>query len=107
MGFLEMVEADIDNVFLNTEEFAETKNIKFRTADEYRSVGVIWASNAEKLKDEDGIVYLKEYFMGIKITDFSEEISENQKIFIDNKVYLITAFEEECGMYHITLTRGA
>ncbi|ADO83716.1 hypothetical protein [Ilyobacter polytropus] len=107
MNFAEMVDADIYNVFLNTEEFSENKDIKFRSKDEYKTIKVIWTDNTEKLKDEDGVVYLKEYLMSVKISDLQEEISENQKIYIDHKLYLITAFEEESGMYHITLTRGA
>lgn len=60
MGFKDMVAQDVQNVFLNTAEFAEYYNVQY-DGTEYCHIPIV----LEKMRDEERQVYKDESSMGV------------------------------------------
>lgn len=107
--FKDMVEADIEGVFINLEEFGDT-----HTWNGGRGTGASYEIKA--VLDDD--VLIKQYtsqfeFFGQDIhmlfspaKGFKKKPKNGDAVHLDGNLYTVDRIEEDMGMYAIFLTRG-
>ena len=106
MTFKEQIEADISNVFINFEEFAEEHMINSKKMlviiDDLEQVD---RQKRYKLKHSlyaDG-VYLREKMIYVRASDFGSLPSVGRSLNFDGKTYIVTSSIDEDGIYSIEL----
>lgn len=102
MKFKERVKRDLDNVFLNTEEFAEMHRIEGKEV----SVVINNSSLDEKKKGQTaGIVEADMLIMGKK-TDFPANLSPGRLLNVDGRETIIVDSKEDMGIVEVAVNQN-
>ncbi len=107
MGFKEMVADDIENVFENLEEFADTHTWNGGSGKSYAITAVVdddklmtdYSSEFELLQKGSHLLYAS-------ATQFKEKPKAGSAVKLDGNIYTIDEIREDMGMYAIFLSRG-
>lgn len=107
MNFKEYIQHDINNTFVNLEEFASTVNIN--------------GASVKVVEDKDQLLYrIKKNYDGLAVGDILFSISEeeykkiphlseipsvNEALTYNGRPCLITDVTPQCGVYEITLQK--
>lgn len=106
MTFKEQIARDIDNVFINGDEFSEMHNVNGKD--------MLCQVDTNELVDRerrykfnhslygDG-VYLKETLIFVRKTDYGKLPSVGRSITLDGKMYIVSDAIDEDGIYSIAL----
>ena len=89
--------ADLD-VFINPDEFGETHTVDGQTL-----LVVVDSEHLKRLAKIPGEAYTGKFVLQIKKIDFGEAPALGQIINFDGELYRISDFQEEAGLYSITL----
>jgi hypothetical protein len=103
MNFKDTVLNDINNVFFNAGEFAESHNIGGKV------VNCIIDNDRlmERSKKEFDGIYVGELLIFVKTADIEIELSQGMPLIIDKKQMYIFSLREDDGIYEIILSRNA
>lgn len=101
-SFKEVLQADIDNTFMNLEEFADIHIV------DGKEIPVLVDDNEiierqKKMKSNMDGMYVKQKLIYVKASDFGVLPAIGRQIMFDGKRYLITDSTDEQGMYAITM----
>lgn len=101
-SFKEVLQADIDNTFMNLEEFADIHIV------DGKEIPVLVDDNEiierqKKMKSNMEGVYVKQKLIYVKASDFGVLPAIGRQIMFDGKRYLVTDSTDEQGMYAITM----
>lgn len=106
-AFKDMVEADIEGVFINPDEFADTHTWSGGTGKSYEIKAVV---------DDDILIrqYSSQFdFMGqdshmifSPAAGFKKKPKNGDAVHFDGNLYTVDRIEEDMGMYAIFLLRG-
>jgi hypothetical protein len=102
MSFKEQIANDLDNVFLNTDEFAEIHRI------EGKQVAVVIDNDRrQKLKQGQilGLVEADMLIMG-KAADFPKDLDPGRPLNVDGRELLITDSGEDMGLVEVALSQN-
>ena len=100
MGFKEQAARDLEQVFLNCEEFAEPHRIEGKT------VHVVIDNNTLKEKNQAmGVVGADLLAMGKK-EDFPENLSPGNLLNVDGREMLVADVKEDMGMVEVALIQN-
>ena len=100
MSFREQMKTDLEQVFLNCEEFAEPHRI------EGKIVHVVIDSNVLKEKNQAmGLVGADMLIMGKK-ADFPENLSPGRLLNVDGREMLIADSKEDMGLVEVALNQN-
>lgn len=101
MGFKEIIQADINNVFLNNDEFSDMHMVNGSEMpviiDEMEL-----NEREKKLMVRDG-TYKKQKLIYVSAKDYGNPPKINRPFALDDRAYLVKEVTEEDGMYSITL----
>ncbi len=102
MTFKESLQSDIDNVFLNTDEFSETHVVNGKEMpvmiDDYELIERKKRVNINM----DGI-YAKQKLIYVSASEFGVLPSQGSLLTLDGKAYRVEKAISEAGMYSITI----
>lgn len=100
MNFKELVQADLDNIFLNTTEFAEPHFV------EYAKIDCVFANDINKASgyNSKGLTEPTVQLIA-KISDLPKRKKPGNLLNVDNTDYQIVDWAEDMGMATITLKR--
>lgn len=101
-AFLDGVMADIDNVFLNQDEFAEVHNINGKDIVCVMSVYKTQSKSAKASSNFDGL-HGNQATINLKKSDLSTVPAQGQNIHVDGKLYKVTACRDNMGMLTIMI----
>ena len=115
-GFKEQMAADLDGVFFNTAEFAETARLRyegraFEAAVILQDMTQIVAGFVNprgwgyKAANDIDAVYEADMTMSVRKTDFETQPQKGYPIWVNDVFYEIVQIAEDCGMLSIVLTR--
>lgn len=101
MGFKEIIKADINNVFLNNDEFSDMHMIN---GNEMPAIIDEMELNEreKKLMVRDG-TYKKQKLIYVSAENYGNPPKINRPFDLDGRGYLVKEVTEEDGMYSITL----
>lgn len=103
MNFKDTVLNDINNVFFNAAEFAESHEIDGQTVncivDNDRLI--------ERSKKEFDGIYVGEMLIYVKVSDIPRELKQNMPLMVDKKQMFIFSVREDDGIYELILSRNA
>lgn len=101
MGFKEIIQADVNNVFLNNDEFSDMHMVNGNEMpviiDEMEL-----NEREKKLMVRDG-TYKKQKLVYVSVKDYGNPPKINRPFDLDGRSYLVKEVTEEDGMYSITL----
>jgi len=102
MSFKEQIAKDLDNVFLNTDEFAELHRI------EGREIAVVIDDDRRKKLKQGQILGLVEADMLImgKTADFPKDLDPGRPLNVDGRELLITDSGEDMGLVEVALSQN-
>lgn len=103
MNFKDTVLNDINDVFFNSDEFAESHNIDGRVV----SCIVDNDRLMERSKKEFDGIYVGEMLIFVKATDIGRELTQGMPLIVDNKQMYIFSVREDDGIYEIILNRNS
>lgn len=102
MTFKDIVRADLDNVFMNTDEFAGLHNVNGKrmpvTVDNNELI-----ERAKKAKSNMDGIYTKTTLIFVKAKDFGQLPAVGASLVLDGKTYRVTDAMNEDGLYSIHL----
>lgn len=102
MTFKEQLRADIDNVFMNTDEFATIHTVNGKkmpvSIDNNELI-----ERAKKMKSHMDGIYTKTTLIYVKAKDFGVLPAVGTTLNLDGKIYLITDAMNEDGLFSIHL----
>lgn len=101
-SFKEILNQDIENVFLNTLEFADIHNVDGKNMPIQIDDNEVIEREKKAKSNMDG-VYVKQKLIYVKAKDFGSLPAIGRQIMLDGKRYLITDSTDEYGIYTITL----
>ncbi|EFU77744.1 hypothetical protein [Lachnoanaerobaculum saburreum] len=101
-SFKEILNQDIENVFLNTLEFADIHNVDGKDMPVQVDDNEVIEREKKAKSNMDG-VYVKQKLIYVKAKDFGSLPAIGRQIMLDGKRYLITDSTDEYGIYTITL----
>jgi len=101
-SFKEILNQDIENVFLNTLEFADIHNVDGKNMPIQIDDNEV-IEREKKAKSNMDRVYVKQKLIYVKAKDFGPLPAIGRQIMLDGKRYLITDSTDEYGIYTITL----
>lgn len=101
-SFKEILNQDIENVFLNTLEFADIHNVDGKDMPVQVDDNEVIEREKKAKSNIDG-VYVKQKLIYVKAKDFGPLPAIGRQIMLDGKRYLITDSTDEYGIYTITL----
>lgn len=101
-SFKEVLNQDIENVFLNTLEFADIHNVDGKDMPVQVDDNEVIEREKKAKSNMDG-VYVKQKLIYVKAKDFGSLPAIGRQIMLDGKRYLITDSTDEYGIYTITL----
>lgn len=101
-SFKEILNQDIENVFLNTLEFADIHNVDGKDMPVQVDDNEVIEREKKAKSNMDG-VYVKQKLIYVKAKDFGPLPAIGRQIMLDGKRYLITDSTDEYGIYTITL----
>nr|DAJ74485.1 MAG TPA: ATP-binding sugar transporter [Caudoviricetes sp.] len=101
-SFKEILNQDIENVFLNTLEFADIHNVDGKNMPIQIDDNEVIEREKKAKSNMDG-VYVKQKLIYVKAKDFGPLPAIGRQIMLDGKRYLITDSTDEYGIYTITL----
>lgn len=101
-SFKEILNQDIENVFLNTLEFADIHNVDGKDMPIQIDDNEVIEREKKAKSNMDG-VYVKQKLIYVKAKDFGSLPAIGRQIMLDGKRYLITDSTDEYGIYTITL----
>lgn len=101
-SFKEVLQADIDNTFMNLEEFADIHIV------DGKEIPVLVDDNEiierqKKMKSNMDGMYVKQKLIYVKASDFGVLPAIGRQIMFDGKRYLVTDSTDEQEMYAITM----
>lgn len=106
MTFKEQIASDNQNIFLNTEEFADVHVINGVSMpcqiDSNELIEREKHVNYRQGMYGDG-VYIKELLLYVRADDFGALPAVGRSLTLDRKTYIITDTVEEYGIYSLTL----
>lgn len=102
MTFKDIIRADLDNVFMNTDEFAGLHNVNGKrmpvTVDNNELI-----ERAKKAKSNMDGIYTKTTLIFVKAKDFGQLPAVGASLVLDSKTYRVTDAMNEDGLYSIHL----
>lgn len=101
-SFKEILNQDIENVFLNTLEFADIHNVDGKDMPVQVDDNEVIEREKKAKSNMDG-VYVKQKLIYVKAKDFGPLPAIGRQVMLDGKRYLITDSTDEYGIYTITL----
>lgn len=101
-SFKEIINQDIDNIFINTSEFSDIHNVDGRNMPIQIDDNEVIEREKKAKSNMDG-VYVKQKLIYVKAKDFGSLPAIGRQIMLDGKRYLITDSTDEYGIYTITL----
>ena len=101
-SFKEILNQDIENVFLNTLEFADIHNVVWKDMPVQVDDNEVIEREKKERSHMDGL-YVKQKLIYVKAKDFGSLPAIGRQIRLDGKRYLITDSTDEYGIYTITL----
>lgn len=101
-SFKEILNQDIENVFLNILEFADIHNVDGKDMPVQVDDNEVIEREKKAKSNMDG-VYVKQKLIYVKAKDFGSLPAIGRQIMLDGKRYLITDSTDEYGIYTITL----
>lgn len=101
-SFKEILNQDIENVFLNTLEFADIHNVDGKDIPVQVDDNEVIEREKKERSHMDGL-YVKQKLIYVKAKDFGPLPAIGRQIMLDGKRYLITDSTDEYGIYTITL----
>lgn len=101
-SFKEILNQDIENVFLNTLEFADIHNVDGKDMPVQIDDNEVIEREKKERSHMDGL-YVKQKLIYVKAKDFGPLPAIGRQIMLDGKRYLITDSTDEYGLYTITL----
>lgn len=110
MGFKDLLRADLENVFFNTEEFAETTHVVYGKNEYDIPVVMESAQEAERASykdDNEGAVYSVDVIAHIKASDMKVIPRATYTIYIGKDKYYIAAANNSMGEIILDLRRYA
>lgn len=102
MSFKDVLAADIANVFLNIDEFAEVHNINGETVPAIVDTDVLKQRSNRQSQNFDGI-YKGEVVVFVATTSLVKRPVHGQPLRLDGRLYVVSACAESNGMLEITL----
>ena len=100
MRLKDQIAADIDNIFLNSEDFAEIHEV------EYKQILCVFDSDDNKIGSGAGFgTYEPTFRLFAKVDDLPQQRSAGNIINIDNTDYIIENWAIDLNMAVITLKR--
>ena len=102
MSFKDQIAKDLDNVFFNSEEFAEFHRI------EGKRVAVVIDDDRRKELKQGQILGLVEADMLIlgKVSDFPEDLDPGRPLNVDGRELLITDSGKDAGLAEVALSQN-
>ena len=101
-GFKDIIRADLDNVFMNTDEFAGVHTVNGKkmpiTVDNNELI-----ERAKKAKSNMDGIYTKTTLIFVKAKDFGPLPAVGAVVTLDGKTYKVTDAMNEDGLYSIHL----
>lgn len=101
-SFKEIINQDIDNIFINTAEFSDIHNVDGKDMPIQIDDNEVIEREKKAKSNMDG-VYVKQKLIYVKAKDFGPLPAIGRQIMLDGKRYLITDSTDEYGIYTITL----
>lgn len=101
-SFKEILNQDIENVFLNTLEFADIHNVDGKDMPVQVDDNEIIEREKKSSSNMDG-VYVKQKLIYVKAKDFGALPAIGRQIMLDGKRYMVVDSTDEYGVYTITL----
>jgi hypothetical protein len=101
-SFKEILNQDIENVFLNTLEFADIHNVDGKDMPVQIDDNEVIEREKKAKSNMDG-VYVKQKLIYVKAKDFGSLPAIGRQIMLDGKRYLVIDSTDEYGLYTITL----
>lgn len=102
MGFKDMIQRDIKNIFLNQEQFGETHVV------DGKEMSIIIDDN-ELLERENKVktmaegLHTKQLLVYVSAEDFGQEPLIGRMLELDGELYKVAGVSNELGIYAITL----
>lgn len=100
--FKDIMRRDIDEVFLNPEEFADTHNVDgtpmTAMVDENENI-----EREKKMKSNMDGIYARQILLYVKASEFGSLPAQGRLLRLDGKAYTVVDAVDECGVYTITL----
>ncbi len=103
MNFKDMIQSDLDFVFFNSEEFAESHNINGKVV----SCIVDNDRLIERSKKEFDGIYVGELLIFVRKEEIKGKLSQGMPLIYDNRQMNIFSVREDEGMYEIILNANA
>lgn len=109
LTFKDAVKADIDDVFFNTDEFADEHTVNGKkllvVLDENTLLdrSAHWEGGAKQSFDQG--LYKADARLYVKIAEFGGRPKVSSPLLLDGKKYLVSDVDEESGVYAIELVR--
>ena len=100
--FKEIINQDIDNIFINTSEFSDIHNLDGRDMPIQIDDNEVIEREKKAKSNMDG-VYVKQKLIYVKAKDFGSLPAIGRQIMLDGKRYLVVDSTDEYGLYTITL----
>ena len=101
-GFKDIIRADIDNVFMNPDEFATLHTVNGKkmvvTIDNNELI-----ERAKKAKSNMDGIYVKETLIYVKAKDFGPLPAVGSVLKLDRSIFKVTNATNEDGLYSIHL----
>ena len=101
-GFKDIIRADIDNVFMNPDEFATLHTVNGKkmvvTIDNNELI-----ERAKKAKSNMDGIYVKSTLIYVKAKDFGQLPAVGSALNLDGKIFKATDATNEDGLYSIHL----
>ena len=101
-SFKEIINQDIDNIFINTSEFSDIHNVDGRDMPIQIDDNEVIEREKKAKSNMDG-VYVKQKLIYVKAKDFGSLPAIGRQIMLDGKRYLVVDSTDEYGLYTITL----
>ncbi len=102
LGFKEILQQDVKNVFLNPLEFGETHLVNGEPMtivfDDIENI-----EREKKMKSHMDGIYTRQVFFYVAAADFGPLPAQEGLIDLDGKKYIVVDATDECGIYAITM----
>lgn len=101
MGFKEVIQSDINNIFLNNEEFCDMHMVDGKEM--HVIVDELELTEREKKSVNKDMTYKAQKLIYVSAEEFGKLPKINRPFNLDGRTYLVRDASEEDGMYSITL----
>lgn len=102
MNFKDLIISDVQNVFLNTEEFADIHVIDGKPMpsmlDDIENI-----EREKRMKSHMDGLYVRQVFLYVAASDFGLLPAQGRLLKLDGKMYSVVDAADEGGVYTITL----